>query len=292
MADFSVYWSWLTIGLSPFNRRKWVILKELLTPDAVYDAIRGGEKLGLTDDELNKLKSVSLSQAEFLIEDCGSRGINVYCPEDEAYPKRLLEIDCPPTLLFSYGKPENIKLNPSVAVIGSREADEYALSCASIISYELARQGVTVISGFARGIDSAAHNAALRGDGQTIAVLGCGLEYDYPKNSRKFKERIAENGAVISEYFPNTKPFPENFKVRNRIVSGLSNGIVVVQAGKRSGTLNTVAHGSAQGKDIFVVPPHDIFSEAYAGNVGLLRDGAIPVYSVKDILTNLDTVNL
>ena len=292
MTESEVYWAWLTIGLSPYNPRKSAILRDLIFPEAVYDAITSGERLGLTDNELKSLKSVSLAQAEYLFEDCQRRGINVYCPDDEGYPRRLREVENPPTLLFSYGKLENVRINPSVAVIGARQADEYALRCADIISQRLGERGVTVISGFAKGIDSAAHNGVLRGNGQTIAVLGCGLEYDYPMGSRRFKERIAENGAVVTEYFPNAKPLPENFKIRNRLVSGLSNGILVIQAGERSGTLNTVSHGISQGRDIFVLAPHDIFSGEYAGNIGLLRDGATPVYSVNDILTNLNTAEL
>ncbi|MDE6149116.1 MAG: DNA-protecting protein DprA, partial [Ruminococcus sp.] len=180
-----------------------------------------------------------------------------------------------------------IYINPSIAIIGARDADDYAISATKRISAELSAKGITIISGFARGIDSAAHQAALSSSGQTIAVLGCGIDYDYPRNSRNFKEQIAQNGAVISEYFPSSAPLPENFKVRNRIVSGLSDGILVIQAGESSGTLNTASHGLTQGKDIFVMPPHDIFSKYYKGNIGLLRDGAIPVYSSNDILNNM-----
>ena len=292
MTDTLIYWVWLTIGLSPANRRKWILLKDKIVPEAIYLAINDGDKCDLTDIEYQRLKSVTLSQAEDFIADCHSRGINVYCPDDEAYPKRLLHIENPPTLLFAYGRLEDVQINPSVAIIGARDADEYALRSADILSYQLAQKGITIISGFARGIDSSAHNATLRAGGQTVAVLGCGLEYDYPMNSRKFKERIMEKGAVISEYFPNTRPLPENFKIRNRLVSGLSNGVVVIQAGQHSGTLNTVSHANAQGKDIFVMPPHDIFSGDFAGNIGLLRDGATPVYSANDIMVNLNTADL
>lgn len=289
MADTLKYWAWLTLGLYPHSRRAWKILSDMIFPETVYEAAANGDNLGFSEYELRKLRSVSLSQAEYLIESCQRRGINIYCPDDEAYPRRLLEIDSPPTMLFSYGDLNRVDFNPSVAVVGSREADDYAMHCADRLSYELAQNGVVVISGFARGIDSAAHGAALRSGGQTVAVLGCGLEYDYPRNSGKFKERIAETGAVISEYLPNARPDPENFKVRNRIVSGLSNGITVICAGRRSGTLNTASHAISQGKDVFVLPPHDIFSGGYDGNIGLLRDGAVPIYSLKDILNNLNT---
>lgn len=292
MTESSVYWAWLTIGLYPHSHRKWWILRDRISPETIYDMVMDGENPGLTRNEFQKLKSITLTQAEYLLESCLNRGINVYCPDDRAYPRRLLEIDNPPALLFSYGKLESVRISPSLAVIGSRNADDYALHCADVISYQLAQKGITVVSGFAKGIDSAAHNASLRAGGQTVAVLGCGLEYNYPANSMKFKERIAENGAVISEYFPNSRPAPENFKIRNRIVSGLSDGIVIISAGSHSGSLNTASHGMNQGKDIFVVPPHDIFSGDYEGNIGLLRDGATPIYSIKDIFNNMTTDNL
>ena len=289
MTDSMVYWAWMTLGLYPNSCRVWKVLRDMVFPDVVYEAIANGDNPGFSEYELRKLKAVNLSQAEYLLETCHKRNINVYCPYDEAYPRNLLEIDVPPTLLFTYGRLENVSFTPSIAMIGSREADDYAMCCADILSYELAQKGLTVISGFARGIDSAAHNAALRAGGQTVAVLGCGLEYDYPRNSSKFKERIAENGVVISEYMPNARPDPGNFKVRNRIVSGVSNGVAVICAGKRSGTLNTVSHAVAQGKDVFVLPPHDIFSGSYDGNIGLLRDGATPIYAAKDIFNNLNS---
>lgn len=289
MTDTLIYWVWLALGLYPHSSRMWKILRDMIFPDVIYESVLNGDNLGFSDYELRKLKSVSLLQAEYLIESCRKRNINVYCPDDEGYPKRLMEIDAPPTVLFTYGRLENLNFNPAMAVVGSREADDYAMYCADMLSYELAQKGIAVISGFARGIDSAAHNAALRAGGQTAAVLGCGLEYDYPRNSSKFKERIAENGVVISEYLPNTRPEPENFKVRNRIISGLSNGVSIICAGRRSGTLNTVSHAIAQGKDVFVLPPHDIFSGGYDGNIGLLRDGATPIYAAKDIFNNLNS---
>lgn len=278
---------WLAIGLGPGNRRVNKLLEKYIFPETVFDAFQSGERLELMPQEIKSLKSVTLSQIEYLYNSCVESGIKIYTPEDDAFPRTLLEIDNPPNVLFSYGRLEDIHINPSVAIIGARDADDYSLSAAEILSARLSEQEVTVISGFARGIDTAAHNGALNAGGKTIAVLGCGIKYDYPRHSGSFKERVAQNGAVISEYFPSASPERENFKVRNRIVSGLSNGILVIQAGERSGTLNTVSHAISQGRDIFVLPPHDIFSDKYKGNCGLLRDGAIPVYSYKDIINSL-----
>lgn len=281
------YRLWLAIGLGPVNRRIRWLLDKYIFPEAIFEALQEGSLQGLSLNELNSLKNVTHRQIEHLYKSCIEKGIQIYSPDDEAFPISLSEIDDPPNLIFCYGNLEEIHIKPSIAIIGARDADDYAVSAAERISAELSAKGITIISGFARGIDSAAHRAALDSGGQTIAVLGCGISYDYPRNSRGLKERIAQNGIVISEYFPSSDPKPENFKIRNRIVSGLSDGILVIQAGERSGTLNTASHGLSQGKDIFVLTPHDVFDDGYKGSIGLLRDGAIPVYSSKDILNNL-----
>ena len=278
---------WLAIALTPDSRRINQLIDKYNSAQAVYDAFRGGDNLRLSGSELQSLKNVNFSQVDYLYNSCRENGIEVYAPEDEAFPKKLTVIDSPPNVLFSYGDLSLIDSAPSVAVIGAREADDYAIGVTRKLSYELASKGVTIISGFARGVDSAAHRAALTAGGRTIAVLACGIDFDYPKNTRMFKDDIAQSGAVISEYFPSAIPCKNAFKVRNRLVSGLSDGILVTQAGERSGTLNTVSHGLSQGKEIFAIPPHDIFSDSYKGNIGLLRDGATAVYSAYDILSNL-----
>jgi DNA processing protein len=124
----------------------------------------------------------------------------------------------------------------------------------------------------------------MKNGSKTIAVLGCGIDYDYPQDNAKLKKVLAKSGAVITEYFPGTKPFYENFKQRNRLISGLSLGVLVVEASSKSGSLNTASHALQQGKDIFCIPPHDIFDERYIGVCNLLRDGAIPVFSHLDIM--------
>lgn len=283
-----LYWAWLTVGVFK-SIRTWTLLRAGFSPDKLYEMVKNGENPGFTPAEFKRLNDTSLQKAEYVLKAAKAHNINVYTPEDFGYPLKLLDIACPPTILFSYGRPENIPKAPSIAVIGSRSADDYAMYAANIISRHLAEKGITIISGFAKGIDACAHNAALNADGQTIAVLGCGIQYDYPHGTMPFKRRIAENGAVISEYFPSAEPKSENFKVRNRIISALSDGVLVISAGKHSGTLNTVSHALEQGKDIYVLAPHDVFSGSYDGNIALLRDGAIPVYSSADILNSLQT---
>ena len=286
MSDAKIYYMWLTIGFSPCNPRKWDLLSRY---DSVYSFYKNMKEVQryMSDGEADSLRSASLRQAEEMLEYCRRIGIEVFCPDDEAYPAKLRNISNPPSVLFVRGRLADIGFERAAAVIGAREADEYSLSCKKRISYELARSGITVISGFARGIDTAAHEGAICAGGKTVAVLGCGTEYDYPRNSGVLKRKISENGAVISEYFPAQRPCPENFKVRNRICSALSEAVVCMQASAVSGALNTAYHAAEQGKDIFVLPPRDIYAPQYQGQTALLRDGAELLLSSEDIIGRL-----
>lgn len=218
---------------------------------------------------------------------CLTNGIEILTYESDDFPYGLSEIDCPPIVLYCKGDLSVFHAKHSVSIVGARKACDYSLKAADIFSYQLAESETVIISGFANGIDTAAHNAAIRAGGKTVAVLGCGIDYDYPKGKSELKKNVWENGLVISEYPPLASPEPNNFRVRNRLISALSQAILVVQAGKKSGSLNTVSHGLEQGKDIYVIPPKDIFSPDFAGQTLLLKDGAQAVYSPHDILINL-----
>lgn len=286
VSDATLYYLWLTIGFSPCNPRKWDALSRYDSVESLYANMKDAARY-MSGSEARSLSSASLRQAEEMLEYCRARGIGVFCPEDKAYPDKLRRIANPPSVLFARGRLEDVSFERAVAVIGAREAEEYSINCTKRISSELAAQGITVISGFARGIDTAAHEGAINGGGKTVAVLGCGIEYDYPKNSGGLKSRIIKNGAVISEYFPSQRPCPENFKVRNRICSALSDAVVCMQASAVSGALNTAYHAAEQGKDIFVLPPADIYAPQYQGQVALLRDGAELLLSTEDIINRL-----
>lgn len=204
---------------------------------------------------------------------------------DPDYPELLSNVSNPPLSLNIRGEITREDIL-SVAVVGSRNPTPYGRNMARLISGGLASKGVTVISGLARGIDTAAHEAALEKGGRTIAVLGCGLDLDYPKGSARLKDRIAKHGAILSEFDAGTPPLPRNFPTRNRIISGLSLGVVVVQAGLRSGSLITARWALDQGRDVMAVPGRadDPLS---AGPIALLRDGAAPVCCGDDILQTL-----
>lgn len=174
--------------------------------------------------------------------------------QDKNYPEKLRNIENPPKQLYVLGN-EGLLNTFGLAIIGCRQYSEYGKKVAKDLSFKLAKQGINIISGMAKGIDSFAHIGCMVAGGNTIAVLGSGFNNIYPKeNIELFKEIIKKGGTVITEYSPDTKPLGSNFPLRNRIISGLSDGIIVVEASKKSGTLITVDYALEQGKEIFAVP--------------------------------------
>lgn len=278
------YWMWLVIALGPGNNRIWELTQQYNTIEDVYNGITSGNYNGMTSKEISSFKQTDLKQAEELIKYCNDNGILMMPYDDENYPASLKDIYNPPALLFYYGDLSFLKDSVTLAVVGARQATDYSIKIGEDICSNLAKVGTVLVSGFAYGIDSVAHKCALKNKSKTIAVLASGIDYNYPEGNAKFKKIIAHYGAVITEYFPGTKPFTAYFKNRNRIISGLSMGVLVVQASCRSGALNTVSHAVSQGKDIFCVTPHDVYDERYTGVINLLRDGAIPVFSHLDIM--------
>jgi DNA processing protein len=212
-------------------------------------------------------------------------GMRVVTAFDEEYPSLLAEISDPPFLLYAAGNLERFRL-PAVGVVGSRAATRYGRDVAARLSRELALAGVTVVSGFARGVDEAAHQAALSTPGGTIAVLGCGLDVEYPREHAALKKSVASRDLLISEFPPGTEPRPSNFPVRNRIIAGLCAGVVVVEASRRSGSLITARLANEFGRDVFAVPG-SVFSQTSIGTHELLRDGAILCRGAEDVLAEL-----
>lgn len=214
-----------------------------------------------------------------------SDGIDVITLADAGYPALLREIPSPPPVLYIRGQLIETD-RESVGVIGTRRVSPYGREMAKVIAAGLVEAGVTVVSGLARGVDGVAHDAALQSGGRTIAVLGSGLNRVYPYEHRKLAERIAAQGAVVSELAPDRKPDAPNFPARNRIISGLSLGIVVIEAPERSGALITVDFAADQGREVFAVPGN-VVSPGSAGCLQVIRDGARMVRSAADILDDL-----
>ena len=201
------------------------------------------------------------------------------------YPGPLYEISSPPGILYVSGrlvKDDDL----AVAIVGSRRPTHYGISMAQKLSRSLVRYGFTVVSGMARGIDTAAHRAALDAGGRTIGILGCGLDQDYPRGSMPLKARISRHGAILTEFPPETKPVSWNFPQRNRIISGLSLAVVVVEADLKSGSLITARWALDQGREVMAVPGR-ADSSMSRGTLALIRDGAVPVACAADVVHSL-----
>ena len=207
---------------------------------------------------------------------------------DKQYPKSLLNIAKPPEELYINGD-----LLPSdenaIAIVGTRTPTQYGLSVCEKVAYELALRGITIISGMARGIDTRAHISAMKAGGRTIAILGSGHGYIYPPENKKLYEKISQNGAVLSEFPHDTHPAPYNFPRRNRIISGMSKGVVVIEAASKSGSLITADFALEQGKEVFAIPGN-ISSSRSSGTNSLIKQGAKLVEDIDDILEELEPV--
>lgn len=262
------------------------VLKRLLpTAEAIWKASHS-ELLtaGLTEDAAEKLTAFRREHPDRpmeLQESAGVLGITLLSPEDELYPTLLKEIHLPPPILFCQGD-VSLPAQPAIAVVGARKASPYGKSAAAELSRDIAGQGFTIVSGGARGIDSAAHQGALL-RGRTIAVLGCGVDVVYPRENAKLFAQIREEGLIVSEYTPGTQPLPAFFPMRNRIIAGLSKGTVVVEAAKRSGSLITAELSLSEGRDVFAVPG-SIYSETSAGTNHLIQQGAKLVTTARDVV--------
>lgn len=220
-----------------------------------------------------------------IYQDILSRGVSVSTPVDMSYPSLLAEIPAPPPVVYYRG--ELLETDrTAVAIVGTRRMTAYGREMTARIAGDLARAGVTIVSGLARGVDGVAHQAALDAGGRTLAVLGSGVDRIYPPEHRNLAQRITEQGAVLSDYLPDTPPDGVNFPPRNRIISGLSLGVVVIEAPDRSGALITVDFAADQGRDIFALPGQANAANS-SGTNRLIREGARLVRSADDILEDL-----
>lgn len=213
-------------------------------------------------------------------------GIKVYTIGESEYPENLKNIYDPPPVIYVKGE---IKKEDSLAIgiVGSRKASDYGLKTAQKIAYRLADLGITIVSGMALGIDTAAHRGALEAKGRTIAVFGCGLKYVYPMTNFRLSQDIMKSGALISEYPFDTEAVPGQFPARNRIISGMSLGVIVVEAGEKSGSLITADFALEQGREVFAVPGN-ISSPNSKGTNTLIKNGAKLVSEIEDILEELN----
>lgn len=246
------YWIWLSIiDISPAKIVK--CLKEYKIED-IWKLTKEIEQY-FTKEEIEKIKDKKFKEDLQLHEQYLLRyNIDLITINDQEYPEKLKNIDNPPICLYCIGN-KKILNRKSISIVGSRECSDYGKNMASGFAYLLAKKNVIVISGLAKGIDSAAHIGTMQANGKTIAVIGTGIDLVYPKENKDLMEEIIKNdGLIISEYPIGTKPNKENFPRRNRLISGLSDGVLVIEAREKSGALITVDYALEQGKNIYVVP--------------------------------------
>lgn len=282
------YWIWLSRieGLGPIKIKE--LLKQYKTPENIWELDKNKlmQTKGIGENIANSiLKKEYRENLEQYVKYMKKYNIGIMTIKDKDYPKNLLHIYDAPAILYYKGDKELLHTN-IIAMVGCRECSDYGKEVSIKFSYELAKCGITIISGMAKGIDSYSHIGCIKAGGKTIAVLGSGLDRIYPKeNSLLYNEILSTEGLVLSEYIIGTKPNKLNFPARNRIISGLSKGVIVVEAKEKSGTLNTVDFALEQGKEVFVVPGN-ITSENSTGTNELIKQGAKCVTCVEDILNN------
>ena len=282
------YWIWLSI----IEKKNYTITRRLLD---IYK----------TPEEISKLSKKELEQLEVeeqMIQEMTNpnyrrivkaymlymkeKNIQILTIKDEDYPYLLKQIYDPPSVIYIMGNKKILSQN-GIAIVGSRNCSLYGQKIAKYLSYQLAKKGIHIISGLARGIDTFSHIGTLQAKGKTIAVLGSGLDVIYPPENAKLAEKIVESGGcLVSEYIVGTKPLGEHFPARNRIISGLASGVVVVEASEKSGSLITVDFALEQGKNVYAVPGN-INSPNSLGTNALIKQGAKIVTSIEDILEDL-----
>jgi len=278
------YWIWLqrTLGYA-FKTED--IINCFGSAKQLYEAGRSEWMLSglFSAKQIEKLTKYSPSESAWIMNDCRQNHWDIITPDDPEYPSLLLETCDYPAVLYVDGNTDCISGELFISLVGTRKASVYGTRAAGVISSMLSKAGFTVVSGGALGIDSAAHNGALNAHKPTVCVLGCGLGTDYLKENEALRSEIARNGALITEFTPFTAASRSTFPMRNRIISGMSLGTVVVEAGQRSGSLITARCALEQGRDVFAVPG-DVFASSFDGANRLIHDGAKPVFTALDIV--------
>ena len=278
------YWIWLSAALGAGERTDEV-LAAYPDPEKLYGENRTERTVSgvFTRQKLDNLEKMKLSDAENTVEICRRNGWKIYTPESGDYPRELKHLVNKPLVLFVDGDITCLKDKIAIGVVGTRNPTIDSVKTAKSLSADLAASGIIVVSGGALGIDTAAHEGALSAGAPTVCVLGCGLGTRYLLLNDALRREIAQKGALVTEYPPFSPASRYTFPKRNRIISGLSRGVLVVEAGEKSGSLITAACAAEQGREIFAVPG-GILNSSYLGTNRLIRDGAKAVTCAADIL--------
>ncbi len=278
------YSIWLQNALGFGSAKALKAIELFSTAENIYnsDAVKLKECGLFSSKELNNLLNKDLKNSIDIITECKNSNIQIVVLGDENYPYCLSVIENPPLLLYVKGKMPDFDSTPSIAIVGTRKVSEFGKKAAYSLSYRLARSGFIVVSGGALGCDTYAHAGALKADGTTVVVMGCGLNSNYLAENEQLRIAVQNKGCVLSEFPPSVNATRYTFPIRNRIISALSLGTVVVEAGAKSGALITARHANEQGRDVFVIP-RSVEEKEYSGSNSLLRDGAKPLLDVSDI---------
>ena len=278
------YWIWLQErrGIGAATAHK--MLETMGSPENIYFADADDyARAGVKQKDIFQLMDKSMEGVREIVERCHDENWRIVSIEDAIYPERLKNIYDVPLVLYIRGRLPVMDEEAAVAIVGTRRCSPYGIKAAEQIGYEVTKGGGLIVTGLARGIDTAAAWGALRAGGRVVGVLGCGLDVVYPPENKSIIDDVAAVGAVISEFSPGTPAYAANFPMRNRIMSGISLGAVIIEAPRHSGALITAAHALEQGRDVFVVPGN-IDAEACYGSNRLLREGGIAILNGFDIL--------
>ena len=278
---------WLVMVFGAGSPRIWKALHRYGSPQKAVEVLQKPESdaaLHLPEHTLRRIRQTGEAQVEEMLARCEKLRLSILWYGDEAYPPQLLSIVNPPVLLFYQGDSYLLQEHLLLTIVGTRNPSPYSLQVEKTICHDLVQMGFVPVTGYAVGIDITANRCALEADKPSIALMGCGLDVAYPQPHANLKYEIARRGLILSEFLPGTSPAPSNFPLRNRVLSGLSMGTFVIQAPARSGALITAENAMEQGRDVFCIPPADIFDKRYMGVIKYLRDGAIPVFDSRDIV--------
>ena len=280
-----LHWIWLATRPNMNDRDKLAVLQHFGDPEDIFYARKEEfrEVEGLPKEAVEALEDKNVKPAQAILKECAAKNIQICAFRDGAYPARLKNISDPPVVLYYKGRLPDMDSAPVIAAVGTRDCTAYGIHVAKRLGAQIAKCGGILVSGMAAGIDAAAMGGALTAGGMTVGVLGSGVDIVYPLSNRSLFADVERYGCLISEFAPGTPPMKWNFPKRNRIMSGLSNGVLVVEAPQRSGALITARQAAEQGRDVFVVPGN-IDVASCAGSNALLRDGAIAVSTGWDVV--------
>ncbi|MGN0469595.1 MAG: DNA-processing protein DprA [Acutalibacteraceae bacterium] len=282
--DKNIFWIWLQCCLGVDNPRIHRIFEVFEDAYHIYNADEHELKISgvFIDKELLKLNDKNLDTAKKIYNNCFMRGYHIFSLQDENYPERLKKTPTPPVVIYVKGKiPDKNRL--FAAIVGTRHSSITGKKAAFSLAYDLAKSGAVVVSGGAMGIDTQSHLGAIQAGGETVCVLGCGINYNYLPTLENMRNEISKHGALISEYPPDYPPTKFTFPKRNRIISGISDCTVVVEAGKTSGALITAKEAVKQNRTVFAVPG-SIESQSTAGSNLLIQEGAKTLLSAENII--------